>query len=119
MAERTYRRDRPHERQAEQFDTTDQSWRDEERYGQMGEGWREEDYGQFDSSQRDREARRDWGRDPSYARRSEYRTAPGRPDYARYTPEPRGFSSFTGRDYGGGGLRAPPATHRPAPPSTP
>jgi hypothetical protein len=107
MAERTYRRGRPYERQAEQFDTTETSWRDEERYGQMGEGWREEDYGQFDTSQRDREARRDWGRDPSYARRSEFRSGGARPDYARYTPEPRGFSSFTGSDFGGRDFSTP------------
>ena len=85
MADRTYRRDRPYERQAEQFETTDYSWRDEERHGQMGEGWREEDYGQFDiaqrdRAQRDREARRDWGRDPSYTRRSEFRSGAARPD---------------------------------------
>jgi osmotically-inducible protein OsmY len=107
MADRTYRRGRPYERQEEQFDTTDQSWRDEERGpgqfgGQMGEGWREEDYGQFGTAQRDREARRDWGRDPSYAR-----TGAQRPDYARYTPESRGFSSFTGSDYGGRDFNTP------------
>ena len=55
MADRTYRsgrdrydrdrfdRDRRYGRQAEQFDATDYSWRDDERgYGQM-EGWRDED----------------------------------------------------------------------------
>ena len=108
MADRTYRRGRPYERQEEQFDTTDQSWRDEERgYGQMGEGWREEDYGQFGTAERDREARRDWGRDPSYARRSESRAGAQRPDYARYAPEPRGFSSFTGNDFGGRDFNTP------------
>ena len=108
MADRTYRRDRPYERQAEQFDSTDYSWRDEERgYGQMGEGWREEDYGQFDTAQRDRAAARDWGRDPSYPRRGEFRSAPARHDYARHTPEPRGFGSFTGGDYGGRDFSAP------------
>jgi osmotically-inducible protein OsmY len=92
MADRTYRsgrdrydrdrfdRDRGYSRQAEQFDATDYSWRDDERsYGQLGEGWRDEDYGQFDTAgqsyRRDREAARDWGRDPSYTRRSEFRTA--------------------------------------------
>ena len=74
MADRTYRsgrerydRDRGYGRQAEQFDAAGYGWRDDERsYGQMGDGWREDDYGQFDS--RDREAARDWGRDPSYRR---------------------------------------------------
>lgn len=121
MADRTYRsgrdrydRDRGYSRQAEQFD--DQSWRDDERgYGQM-EGWREEDYGQFDTAgqsySRDREAARDWGRDPSYARRSEYRSGQAgnvtaRPDYARYRPEARGFASFTGNDFGGRDFSTP------------
>ena len=91
MADRTYRsgrdsydrdrfeRDRGYNRQAEQFDATDYGWRDDERaYGQMGEGWRDEDYGQSDAAgpyRRDRDAARDWGRDPSYARRSKVRTA--------------------------------------------
>src|SRR3990170_1368994 len=105
MADRTYRsgrdrydRDRGYSRQEEQFD--DHSWRDDERgQGQM-EGWREEDYGQFDTAgpsySRDREAARDWGRDPSYARRSESRAGQAgqviaRPDYGRYQPESRGF----------------------------
>ena len=108
MADRTYRRDRPYERQAEQFDSTDYNWRDEERgYGQMGEGWREEDYGQFDTTQRDRAAARDWGRDPTYARREEFRTAPARHDNTRHTPEPRGFGSFADSDYGGRDFSAP------------
>ena len=84
MADRTYRsgrerhdRDRYH-RQAEQFDAADYGWRDDERgHGQMGEGWRDEDYGQFDTAgqsySRDRQAARDWGRDPSYARRNDFR----------------------------------------------
>jgi osmotically-inducible protein OsmY len=79
MADRTYRggRDRyerGYGRQEEQFDAGDYGWRDDERsYGQM-EGWRDEDYGQFDTAGqsygRDRQAARDWGRDPSYSRRS-------------------------------------------------
>jgi osmotically-inducible protein OsmY len=77
MADRTYRsgreryerdrseRDRGYGRQAEQFDAADYGWRDDERnYGQMGDGWREEDQ----SASRDREAARDWGRDPSSRR---------------------------------------------------
>lgn len=82
MADRTYRGgpdryDRGYGRQAEQFEAND--WRDDERsYGQM-EGWRDENYGQLDSLgqsyDRDRHARRDWGRDPSYSRRSETRPA--------------------------------------------
>ncbi len=121
MADRTYRSgrdrydpDRGYSRQAEQFD--DYSWRDNERgYGQM-EGWREEDYGQFDTAgqsySRDREAARDWGRDPSYARRNEYRSGPAgygsaRPDYGRYRPEARGFASFTGNDFGGRDFSTP------------
>ena len=81
IADRTYRGgrdryDRGYGRQAEQFEADDYNWRDDERsYGQM-EGWRDEDYGQFDplgQSYRDRQARRDWGRDPSYPRRSESR----------------------------------------------
>lgn len=108
MADRTYRRDRPYQRQAEQFDTTERSWRDEERgYGQMGEGWRDEDDGQFGTAERDRQARRDWGRDPSYARRHESGAGAQRPDYARYAPEPRGFSSFTGNDFGGRDFNTP------------
>ena len=108
MADRTYRsgrdrydrdrfeRDRGYNRQAEQFDATDYSWRDDERtYGQMGEGWRDEDYGQFNTAgqsyRRDRDAARDWGRDPSYARRSEFRTA------ARDATRPR-----FGTEYGAG-----------------
>lgn len=86
MADRTYRsgrdrydRDRRYGRQAEQFDATDHDWRDDERgFGQM-EGWRDEDYGQFDTAgqsySRDREAARDWGRDPSYGRGRDF-TAP-------------------------------------------
>jgi osmotically-inducible protein OsmY len=76
MADRTYRSgreryERGYGRQAEQFDAADYGWRDDER-SQMGDGWREEDYGQTDSFGqsygRDREAARDWGRDPSYRR---------------------------------------------------
>jgi len=75
MADRNYRGgrerfERGYDRQQEQFDDADYNWRDEERYGQM-EGWRDDSYGQFDS--RDRQQGRDWGRDPSYARRSESR----------------------------------------------
>jgi osmotically-inducible protein OsmY len=109
MAERTYRSgrdryDRTHNRQAEQFDPTDNSWRDEERgYGQMGEGWREEDYGQFDTVQRDRAAARDWGRDPS-TRRGEY-NAYAPPSYNRGYDA--GFGSFTGADFGGRDFSAP------------
>jgi osmotically-inducible protein OsmY len=83
MADRTYRSgrdryERGYGRQAEQFDAADYDWRDDERsYGQM-EGWHD-DYGQFDTSgqsySRDRQARRDWGRDPSYSRRAESRPA--------------------------------------------
>ena len=109
MANRTYRRGRPYERQAEQFDSTDYSWRDEERgYGQMGEGWREEDYGQFDTVQRDREARRDWGRDPSVPRPGEYNAyAPSPYSRGKYAAESRGFGSFTGSDFGGRDFTAP------------
>jgi osmotically-inducible protein OsmY len=78
MVDRTYRggrdryeRERTYSRQPEQFENN--SWRDDERgQGQM-EGWREEDYGQYDtgaSYSRDRDTARDWGRDPSYSRRS-------------------------------------------------
>ena len=109
MTDRTYRSgrdryDRTHNRQAEQFDPTDYSWRDEERgQGQMGEGWREEEYGQFDTAQRDRAAARDWGRDPS-ARRGEY-NAYAPPSYNRgYNA---GFGSFTGADFGGRDFSAP------------
>lgn len=98
MADRTYRsgrerydRDRGYGRQAEQFDATDYGWRDDERgYGQM-EGWREEDYGQFDTAGqsygRDREAARDWGRDPGYARRSELRTGARPYGGPRFSPD--------------------------------
>lgn len=108
MADRTYRSgrdryDRGYNRQAEQFD--DQSWRDDDRdRGQM-EGWRDEDYGQFDTGRqsysRDREARRDWGRDPSYGR-GEFRSG-----QAGYRPESRAFGSFTGNDFGGRDFSAP------------
>ncbi len=104
MADRTYRRgerdrygrDR-YGRQAEQFDSTDYSWRDDERgYGQM-EGWREEDYGQFDTAgqsyRRDREAARDWGRDPSYRGASRF-------------GENRGYGS-PGNDFGGRDFTTP------------
>ena len=108
MADRTYRsgrerhdRDRYH-RQAEQFDAADYGWRDDERgYGQMGEGWRDEDYGQFDTAgqsySRDRQAARDWGRDPSYARRNVFR-ARGHAD-AGYGTE---RTSGRGASYGAG-----------------
>ena len=92
MADRTYRsgrdrydRDRGYSRQAEQFDDADYRRRDERDFGQMGDGWREEDYGQFDSAGqsygRDRQTARDWGRDPSYPRRNQFGTG------SRYTAE--------------------------------
>jgi len=97
MADRTYRSgrdryERGYNRQAEQFDAADYDWRDEERYGQM-EGWND-DHGQFDtSSSRDRQAARDWGRDPSYARRSASRPA------ARFERSlERSFSSGAGSE---------------------
>jgi osmotically-inducible protein OsmY len=120
MVDRTYRsgrdrfdRDRGYGRQAEQFDSTDSSWRDDERgHGQMGEGWREEDYGQFDTASqsygRDREAARDWGRDPSYRRAGQYNAyAPPPYSYGTHAGEGRGFASFTGNDFGGRDFTAP------------
>ena len=115
MTERTYRsgrdryeRDRERGRnQQEQFDAADYSWRDDERgYGQMGDGWREEDYGQFDTAGRsygrDRQAARDWGRDPSYRTTGEFNA---------YGPtarsQSRGFGSFTGNDFGGRDFNTP------------
>lgn len=121
MADRTYRgprdrydRDRPFSRQAEQFD--DYSWRDDERgFGQM-EGWREEDYGQFDTAgqsyDRDRHAARDWGRDPSYRAPGEYRSGSGGGYASRYG-QGRGFDSFTGSDFGGRDFSAPRYTRSP------
>ncbi|HYD25113.1 MAG TPA: BON domain-containing protein [Croceibacterium sp.] len=108
MAERTYRggrdrydreRNQGYDRQAEQFDTTEQRWRDNERgYGQMGDGWREEDYGQFDTG--GQSYRRERARQPSdYAgdyRGGRYEASPG-----------RGFGSFTGSDFGGRDFSSP------------
>ena len=115
MADRTYRRgerdrsdrERSYNRQAEQFDA-DQGWREDERgYGQMGDSWRDDDYGDYDAGRsygRDREAARDWGRDPGYRRRSE--PAPGyasaRHRHSGYGPgRTGGFGMFTGSDFGG------------------
>jgi osmotically-inducible protein OsmY len=108
MADRSYRsgRDRPdrersYGRQAEQFDTADSSWRDDERAGQMGDAWREEDYGQFETSGRDREAARDWGRDPSARRSGQYNAYAPSYDRSGSSSESRGYASFTGNDFGG------------------
>jgi len=107
MADRTYRRsryDRDRNRQAEQFDTSEQSWRDEERgYGQMGESWRDDDYESPYSRSRD------FSRDRGYARTSsDYsRSEPSAYTSGRYGPNPYtssqtpGFAPFTGSDQGG------------------
>ena len=122
MADRTYRGDRErydrgrgYGRQAEQFDTTEHGWRTDERgYGQMGEGWRDEDYGQFDTSgpsyARDRDVARDWGREPA-PRRSGYHSGFGGGSYGASRFEPgRGFGSFTGNDFGGRDFSTPQYT---------
>jgi osmotically-inducible protein OsmY len=99
------RSQRGYGRQAEQF----QSDYDDERRTQMGESWRDDDYGSQQTS---------WQSDDRYDRdrgRSErsYGVAPsggyggerfGTAGYgpARYTPDGgRSFASFTGNDYGG------------------
>jgi osmotically-inducible protein OsmY len=104
-----YERGRGYNQQAEQFDAADYNWRDDKRaYGQMGDGWREEDYGQFDTAGqsygRDRQAARDWGRDPSYRTTGEF-NAYGPTSQGR-SPS-RGFGSFTGNDFGGRDFNAP------------
>jgi osmotically-inducible protein OsmY len=109
MADRTYRsgsdryeRDRPYNRQAEQFDN--EGWRDQERgFGQL-EGWRDEDYGHYStsgqSSSRDRASSRGYG-SAQYDRPLDSRGWQSR--YSRRS-EPgfssEGSSSFTGNDYG-------------------
>ena len=111
MVDRTYRsardrsdRDRRYSRQAEQFDAADYRRDDERGYGQMGEGWRDEDYGQFDSAgqsySRDREAARDWGRDPSYARRGEFRSTYASPRYSAERTFERGAGSQLAANHG-------------------
>lgn len=122
MADRTYRRggrdqydrDRSYNRQAEQFDSTGQNWRDEERsYGQMGEGsWRDESgqsdsYGQSYGRNRERGYVRptDYGRDFNRDQASTYPSGRYGPSfYERETP---GFASFTSNDYGGSDFTAP------------
>ncbi|MBN9506590.1 MAG: BON domain-containing protein [Altererythrobacter sp.] len=81
-------RDRRYNRQAEQFDSTEYGWFDEER-GQMGEGsWRDEEYGYI---------------------QDELPTHPS----GRYGPNPyaprqgAGFASFTGSDQGGRDFTSP------------
>ena len=100
---RRYGSQRGYGRQAEQF----QSGNDDERRGQMGESWRDDDYAQQSGWQSDDFRERERG--------GEYRTSPPTRSYgserfgtagygpARYTPGGgRNFSSFTGNDYGGG-----------------
>lgn len=122
MADKTYRRsgrdqydfDRNYNRQEEQFDSTEQGWRDEERgYAQMGEGsWRDEagqheTYGQPTRRSRERGYARptDFGRDFNREPASSYPTGRYGPNpYERETP---GFASFTSSDYGGRDFSAP------------
>ena len=98
MADRTYRSDRDRydrernfSRQAEQFEPASYGGRDEERgYGQMGEGWREEGYGQSDAAGQSYGRERDMARGPG--READYRGA--RFGTARYEPaESRGFNA--------------------------
>jgi len=122
MADRTYRRsgrdqydrDRSSNRQAEQFESAGQSWRDEERgFNQMGEGsWREEGgqhetYGRPYRRARERDYARptDFGRDFNRDQASAYPTGRYGPNfYERETP---GFASFTSNDFGGSDFSAP------------
>jgi hypothetical protein len=101
---RRERAQRGYGRQAEQF----QSDYDDERRGQMGEGWRDDAYGSQQTG---------WQSDERHDREragGDYRTSPTSGSYdnerfgttgygsARYTPGGgRSFSSFTGNDYGG------------------
>jgi hypothetical protein len=114
MANRNHRgdRDRRHNRQAEQFDSTDYGWSDEER-GQMGEvSWRDEEYGSHEVRQpyeRDRDRERGYGlAAATYPRRE----LPSHPS-GRYGPnlyasqQGPDFASFTGSDQGGRDFTAP------------
>jgi osmotically-inducible protein OsmY len=123
MADRTYRggrerydreRNQGYGRQAEQFDSTEQRWRDEERgYGQMGEGWRDEDYGQFDTGGQSYSRERDFGRERPMDRAANREAGYGASRYgagnygAGRTTESRGFGSFTGSDFGGRDFTSP------------
>lgn len=122
MADRTYRRsgrdqydrDRNPNRQAEQFDSAGQSWRDDERgFDQMGEGsWRDEGrqhetYGQPYRRDRERGYARptDFGRDFNRDQAAAYPT--GRYGPSLYERETPGFASFTSNDFGGSDFSAP------------
>lgn len=86
-----YDRDRSYNRQAEQFDTTDRGWLNEERnYSQFGDTWRDEEYGR--SGQSDQSYGRGWNR--SEGRGSE-------PSRYGYRSKASSFDSFTGDDFGG------------------
>ena len=115
MADRSYRggrdryaSERSYSRQAEQFEP-DYGWRDDERsQRQMGDGWREDDYGEFDTAEasygRERGPMRDWGRRRGYR---------GTGEFNAYGPSPygagptRAYGSFTGNDFGGRDFTAP------------
>lgn len=124
MADRTYRRndrdrfDRDYSRQAEQFDNTDYSWRDDERsYGQMGEGsWRDDEQS---TRGRTYSRSRDFSRDQSYSRGGDYgRSEPSAYTSSRYASNPYapdqtpGFAPFTGSDQGGRDFNQPRYTGR-------
>ncbi|KRA81456.1 BON domain-containing protein [Altererythrobacter sp. Root672] len=106
MADQSYRRgsrdrhdrDRNYNRQAEQFDSTDRSWLNEERnYSQFGDSSHDEDYGR--SGQPDQRFGRDWSRQDN-------RRGGESPRYGRggYRDTVDSFDTFPADDFGSRGL---------------